>query len=171
MSTADDDARLAPEEVRAIETLSRQYENKRAACIEALKLVQRNHRWISDGRLRALAPLLDMTPDELDGVATFYNLIFRRPVGRHVILLCDSVSCWIMGHDALLQHLERRLGIRRGETTADGRFTLLPIVCLGHCDHAPAMMIDDALHGDLDAARIDALLDACRGAVLRWNAR
>lgn len=161
MSTAEDDARLAPGEVRAIEALSRQYENKRAACIEALKLVQRNHRWISDGRLCALASLLDMTPDELDGVATFYNLIFRRPVGRHVILLCDSVSCWIMGHDALLRHLEQRLGIRRSETTADGRFTLLPIVCLGHCDHAPAMMIDDALHGDLDAARIDTLLDAC----------
>ena len=121
-------------------------------------LVQRRHRWISDRRLREVATLLEMAPDELDGVATFYNLIFRRPVGRHVILLCDSVSCWLMGHDALLDRLQQRLGIRRGETTADGRFTLLPIVCLGNCDHAPALMIDEDLHGDVEPARLDTML-------------
>ena len=159
---AEEDSGLTPEDVRAVEELCRQYEDRRAACIEALRLVQRNHRWVSDRRLRELAALLGMAPDELEGVATFYNLIFRQPVGRHVILLCDSVSCWIMGHDSLLEHMERRLGIRRGETTPDGRFTLLPTVCLGHCDHAPAMMIDDDLHGDLDAARLDALLDSYR---------
>lgn len=162
MSIAEDDAHLTPEDTRAIEDLTRRYEDKRATCIAALKIVQRHHRWVSDGRLRELAALLDMAPDEIEGVATFYNLIFRRPVGRHVMLLCDSVSCWIMGHDALLDHLERRLGIRRGGTTPDGRFTLLPIVCLGHCDHAPAMMIDDDLHGDLDVACIDAVLEAYR---------
>ena len=94
-----------------------------------------------------------MTPDELDGVATFYNLIFRKPVGRHVIMLCDSVSCWIMGYERLRAQPDDAAGHRLGETTADGRFTLLPIVCLGACDHAPAMMIDDDLHGDLDAER------------------
>jgi NADH-quinone oxidoreductase subunit E len=162
MSTAEHDAGLTDEETRAIEALARRYEDKRAASIEALQHVQRHHRWISDKRLREVAALLDMAPDELDGVATFYNLIFRRPVGRHVIMLCDSVSCWIMGHDTLLAHLEARLGVRRGGTTADGRFTLLPIVCLGHCDHAPALMIDDDLHGDLEPARLDAVLDAYR---------
>ncbi len=163
MSTADaDEAALAPEEVRAVTALAAQYDDKRAASIEALKLIQRNHRWVSDSRLRELAALLDMTPAELDNIATFYNLVFRRPVGRHVIMLCDSVSCWIMGQEELLGHCRRRLGLSPGMTTPDGRFTLLPIVCLGHCDHAPAMMIDDDLHGDLDPARLDALLDGYR---------
>jgi NADH-quinone oxidoreductase subunit E len=92
-------------------------------------------------------------------VATFYNLIFRRPVGRHVIMVCDSVSCWIMGCDRVRKHLHDRLGIGPGETTPDHRFTLLPIVCLGCCDHAPAMTVDSDLHGDLDPQKIDAVLE------------
>jgi NADH-quinone oxidoreductase subunit E len=166
MSIAEDNVRFASsdpltaDDIRAIEELARQYADKRAACIEALKCVQRTHRWISDERLRQVAALLDMSPDELDGVATFYNLIFRRPVGSHVILLCDSISCWIMGQPELRRSLEQRLQIKQGETTPDGRFTVLPIVCLGHCDHAPAMMIDDDLHGDLDTGRLDKLLES-----------
>jgi NADH-quinone oxidoreductase subunit E len=100
-----------------------------------------------------------MTVDELEGVASFYNLIFRKPVGRHVILICDSISCWIMGYERMREHLTTRLGINLGETTADGRFTLLPIDCLGACDHAPALMIDDDLHGDLDPEKIDEILN------------
>ena len=85
--------------------------------------------------------ILGMTAEELDGVATFYNLIYRRPVGRHVILMCDSVSCWIMGYDRMRACAKKSLGIAPGETTADGRFTLLPVPCLGTCDKAPAMMV------------------------------
>jgi len=134
------------------------YAEKRAASIEALKVVQQHRGWVSDEALDEVAELLEMTPDELDGVATFYNLIFRKPVGRHVILICDSVSCWIMGYDNLRGHLRSRLGIDLGETTADGRFTLLPSVCLGACDHAPVMMIDDDLHLDLTPEKIDQIL-------------
>jgi NADH-quinone oxidoreductase subunit E len=155
----EQDAGLAPEERLDIVALTHGYESKRAVSIEALKLVQKRHRWVSDCHLNEVAALLDMSAAELDAVATFYNLIFRRPVGRHVIFLCDSVSCWIMGRDALLAHIQERLGVTNGQTTSDGLFTLLPIVCLGHCDHAPAMMLDGELHGDLDADRIDALLD------------
>jgi NADH-quinone oxidoreductase subunit E len=162
MSTVEQDAGLTAEDRQAIEALSREYEDKRAACIEALMLVQRNHRWVSDRRLSETALMLGMTPDELEGVASFYNLIFRRPVGRHVIMLCDSAVCWIMGHDRLLEWLEQHLGIKRGGTTPDGRFTLLPIVCLGHCDRAPAMLIDDEIHGDLEATRLAAVLEAYR---------
>ena len=92
MSTVDDTSVLSPAEIEAVTALARQYEARRGACIEALRLVQRSHGWISDERLREVARLLEMSADELDGVATFYNLIFRRPVGRHVILICDSVS-------------------------------------------------------------------------------
>jgi len=134
-------------------------ETKRAAGLDALKVVQKRFGHISDAHLAEVAALLDMTPAELDGVATFYNLVFRRPVGRHVILLCDSVACWIMGERAARAQLRDRFNIKPGETTADGRFTLLPIVCLGHCDHAPAMMVDQDQYGDLDSERLDAILE------------
>jgi NADH-quinone oxidoreductase subunit E len=150
---------LSDVERQEIEAELQHYEQKRAACIEALKIVQRHQRWVSDESLREVAAMLEMTPDELDGVATFYNLIFRKPVGQHVILLCDSVSCWIMGYARLREHLKARLGVNLGETTADGRFTLLPIVCLGTCDHAPALMIEDELYRDLDPVKLDAVLD------------
>jgi NADH-quinone oxidoreductase subunit E len=149
---------LSDVERREIEAELQHYEHKRAACIEALKIVQRHQRWVSDESIHDVAALLEMTPDELDSVATFYNLIFRKPVGKHVILLCDSVSCWIMGYVQLREHLKARLGISLGETTADGRFTLLPIACLGTCDHAPALMVDDELYRDLDREKLDAVL-------------
>jgi NADH-quinone oxidoreductase subunit E len=90
-----------------------------------------------------------MSPAEVDSVTTFYNLIFRRPVGRHVILICDSVSCWIMGYEQVLNHIKRRLGVEIGQTTTDRRFTLLPIACLGACDKAPAVadQVGQALAG------------------------
>ncbi len=150
---------LTEEEKREIEAEFPHYEQKRAVGIEALKVVQRHRGWVSDEVLREVAAFLEMTPDELDNVATFYNLIFRRPVGRHVILICDSVTCWIMGYERLLQALQDRLQIRLGETSPDKRFTLLPIVCLGTCDHAPAMMIDEDLHQDVDLSRLEEILE------------
>ena len=99
-----------------------------------------------------------MSTADLDGVATFYSMVFRRPVGQHVILVCDSISCWVMGYDPLLAALQERLGIGLGETTDDGRFTLLPIPCLGACDGAPAMMIDDDLHTGVDPDGLDDIL-------------
>ena len=149
---------LTPEEIEEIQAEFQRYEQKRAVCIEALKIVQRRRGWVSDDTLRDLAQYLDMTADELDSVATFYNFIFRKPVGRHVILICDSVSCWIMGYDRILDRLKEQLGIGFGETTADGRFTLLPNVCLGACDHAPVLMIDEDLHRDVDPEMLDRIL-------------
>ena len=149
---------LTEEERREIEAELPRYPQKRAVCIEAMKIVQRRHGWVSDEALRDIAQILEMTPDELDSVATFYNLIFRRPVGRHVILVCDSVSCWILGYERLRERLSAHLGIDLGQTTSDGRFTLLPIVCLGTCDHAPALMIDNDLYRDLTPEQLDQIL-------------
>ncbi len=132
---------------------------KRAACVEALKIVQRYRGWVSDENLRDIAGVLEMTPDELDSVATFYNLIFRRQVGRHVILICTTISCWVMGYEEILNYLQERLGIRPGQTTADGRFTLLPVPCLGACDGAPAIMIDDTLYINVSQVLIDNILN------------
>lgn len=132
---------------------------KKAATIEALKVVQKHRGWVSDKSIKDIAEFLEITPDEVDSVATFYNMVFRREVGRHVILLCDSVSCYILGYQKILEKLNSKLNITFGETTKDGRFTLLPIPCLGTCDHAPAMMIDNDLHRDLDSDKIDSILE------------
>jgi NADH-quinone oxidoreductase subunit E len=149
---------LTPEEKREIAEEQGRYPDRRAVCVEALKIAQRARGWISDETLRELAEHLGMTADELDGVATFYNMIFRRPVGRHVIFLCDSDSCWVMGEEALRARLKARLGIDVGETTEDREYTLLPVACLGACDHAPALLLDRELHGDLTEQTVDELL-------------
>jgi len=150
---------LAPEERPEIEAEFPHYPNRKAVCIDAMKIVQKHRGWVPDEALHDIGELLGMSEADLDGIATFYNLIFRRPVGRHVIYLCDSVSCWIMGADHQCRHASERLAIRPGETTADDRFTLLPIVCLGACDHAPVMMIDDDMHLDLTPEKIDQILE------------
>jgi len=124
---------LTAEERKEIEAEMARYPTREAVCIDAMKIVQRHRGWVSDESIRDIGELLQMSCADLDGVATFYNLIFRKPVSPHVIMLCDSVSCWIMGYDRIREHLTGRLGIRFGETTADNRFTLLPIVCLGAC--------------------------------------
>jgi NADH-quinone oxidoreductase subunit E len=131
---------------------------RKAAGIEALKVVQHHRRWISDEALNDVAQYMQMSPEELDSVATFYNMLFRKPVGRHIILVCDSVSCWVMGYDNLLKNISQRLNIKLGETTTDGRYTLLPNCCLGTCDHAPALMIDNDLYRDVTIQQLDDIL-------------
>lgn len=135
------------------------YEQRAAAGIDALKIVQRHTRWISDETLREVAEYLGMTAEELESVATFYNGLYRRPVGRHVIRQCTSVSCWIFGCDRLQKHLQQELGIKPGQTTADGRFTLVPVQCLGACDRAQVLMIDDDLHGNIDEKNLAQVLE------------
>ena len=95
----------------------------------------------------------------MEAVATFYNLIYRRPVGRHVIKVCDSVACFLTGYEGVREELCRQLGVGLGETTADGRFTLLPICCLGACDRGPVLMIDEDTHFDVSAQAIARLLE------------
>lgn len=150
---------LTEQERQEIEREMAHYPDKRSVCIEALKIVQRHRGWISDESLRDLSLLLGLTRDELDSVATFYNLLYRKPVARHVILICDSVSCWVTGYEFLREHFRTRLGLTVGGTTADQRFTLLPIVCLGACGGAPAMMVDGDLYENLDPEKIDRILE------------
>jgi NADH-quinone oxidoreductase subunit E len=149
---------LTTEERGEIEAKLANYPNTQGVSIEAMLIIQRHQGWVSDEKLRDLSELLRLSVADLDGAATFYNLIRRRPVGRHVALICDSVSCWIMGSERICEHLCNRLGTPLGSTTSDGQFTVLPIVCLGACDHAPAMMIDGTLHEDLDEPKIEEIL-------------
>jgi NADH-quinone oxidoreductase subunit E len=149
---------LTAEETQKIEKEIRLVPVRKAACIEALKIVQQHRGWVSDDTLKEVAIFMEMSPAELENVATFYNLIFRKPVGRHVILLCDSISCWVMGYETIRDYLNEKLGIRYGETTPDGRFTLLPNCCLGTCDCAPALMIGNDLYRNLTPDQLDDIL-------------
>jgi NADH-quinone oxidoreductase subunit E len=149
---------LTEEEKKEIEEETRNCEQKHYAVIEAMRIIQRHRGWIPDETIKEISELLGMTPDELDGIATFYSLIFRKPIGKHVILICDSISCWIMGYEKILRHLKTKLGIELGETSADGKFTLLPVACVGTCDNAPAMIIDNEVYRNLGVDQIDDIL-------------
>ena len=153
---------LSAEEIEAIEAEVAHLPDRESAAIEALQIVQAKRGWVSDTSLAAIARLLGMSAAALDSIATFYNLIFRQPVGRHVIMMCDSVSCFVMSCDQVHQAITENLGIKPGETTEDGRFTLLPIVCLGACDRAPVVMIDDELVGNLTPEQVPTLLEQYR---------
>lgn len=150
---------LHPADETAIVRELDHYEQPQAATIEALKIVQRRYGWIPDGAIPAIARVLGIGPAAVEGVATFYSLLFRQPVGRHVILICDSSSCFLTGFDELKAALVQQLGIDYGETTQDRRFTLLPVCCLGACDGAPAMMIDDDTYGPVRPEDLDTLLE------------
>jgi NADH-quinone oxidoreductase subunit E len=152
---------LTPDELALFEHGLSLEENPRSACVAAMKFIQDRRGWVNDEAMVWLAKKLDMSLADLESVATFYSLVFRKPLGRHVILMCDSVSCWIMGCESVRDHLRRRLGIDLGETTPDQRFTWLTIPCLGACDMAPAMMVDEVLCGPLTPELIDNILDAC----------
>jgi NADH-quinone oxidoreductase subunit E len=136
---------------------------RNAVAIDALKIVQEHRGWVSDESLRAIARHLEMSPEELEGIATFYNLIYRRPVGEKVILLCNSITCWIKNCDKIQQKISEQLGIGLGETTADNQYTLLPVTCLGACDRAPVMMVGKELEQDLSTERINQLFGGTGG--------
>jgi NADH-quinone oxidoreductase subunit E len=154
---------LSQVEISAIEHECALYESRPAAAIDALQIVQRERRWISDESLYAIADMLGMSATELEGIATFYNLIYRQPVGQHVIHLCNSITCWLHDYQSIAEHLRQSLNIEFGQTTADGNITLLPNVCLGCCDKAPALMLDGELVDSLDINTIDKLLQGLKG--------
>lgn len=145
-------------EIREIIAEMSHYEDKAAVSIEALKIVQKHRRWISDECLVAVAELLELAPAQLEAVATFYNLIYRKPVGRTVIHCCDSVTCWMLGGDRIREALCRRLNVEPGEMSGDGEYTILPSACLGACDHAPVALVGDELRVDLTENAVNEIL-------------
>ena len=148
---------LSPAELAEIDAEISHVPYRSAVAIDALKIVQAHRGWVSDASLRAIARHLEMSAEELDGIATFYNLIYRRPVGEQVILLCNSISCWIKGCEQVQQKISAHLGVELGQTTADNRYTLLPVTCLGACDKAPVMMVGEELHQNINDQTLQAV--------------
>lgn len=163
LMVADDDIDfhqyLSSAELKAIEHEVSIMETRESAGIEALKIVQQQRGWISDDSLTAIAQCLNISTAQLEGVATFYNLIYRQKVGHYVIHLCDSISCHLTGYEQILNVIKRHLNIDYGQTTADGQFTLLSNACLGSCDKSPAMMINGKHYHSLTSESVVAILN------------
>ncbi|PPI86720.1 NADH-quinone oxidoreductase subunit NuoE [Candidatus Pantoea edessiphila] len=150
---------LSDEEYHAIIKEKKYYETSRSVCIEALKIVQQKRGWICDSAIESIAAILNLPSSEVEGVATFYSQIFRKPVGRNIIRYCDSVVCYINGYKDIQLKLEQNLNIKPGQTTLDKCFTLLPVCCLGNCDKGPTIMINEETYIKLKPEDIDVLLE------------
>lgn len=149
---------LTASEIAAIEHEASIMETREAAGIEALKVVQNHRGWVSDDSLYAISDLLAMPVAQLEGVATFYNLIYRQAVGEHVIHLCDSIACHLTDMNGVLEAIKQYLQIDYGQTTQDGKFTLLSNACLGGCDKAPVMMVGSMHYEQLTPDRAVEIL-------------
>jgi NADH-quinone oxidoreductase subunit E len=136
---------LSDTERRELEDAVKHYPDKRGATI--------------DDTLLEIAQFLEITVEDVDSVATFYNLIFRKPVGRHVAFVCDSISCWIKGCEQVQEQLKTLYNADLGQTSPDGRLTVLPIACLGHCERAPALMIDQDVYGNVTPEKIEQIVE------------
>lgn len=149
---------LSDAERKDIDEIIAHSETRQAASIDVLVAVQEHRGWISDETLQEISEYVQIPANELDGVATFYNLIYRKPVGKHIINVCDSISCFVTGCTKMRAELERKLEIKTGETTKDGKFTLLVVQCLACCDRGPAMIIDKDLYGPVKNEDLDEIL-------------
>lgn len=150
---------------RELKTRIAQAVTNREAVVDVLKSLQAHYGWLTDEAIAEAAELLGLTTLEVDELATFYEMLYRRPVGKKVIHVCDSISCWAVGGETLLAHLARILGVEPGGTTADGIFTLLPCCCLGNCGEGPTMMIGDTLYGRVTLERVEDILATERTSV------
>ncbi|MGA9236218.1 MAG: NADH-quinone oxidoreductase subunit NuoE [Desulfobacterales bacterium] len=151
---------MLPEKIR--EDLQRQVaavDHPRELAVDVMFALQAHYGYLSDAALVEAASLLGMTTLEVEELATFYTFIYREPVGKYVIHLCDSVICWMDGYESLRDYLCRKLQIELGGTTSDGLFTLLPVCCIGYCDRSPAMLINRKVYGPLTPEKIDAILE------------
>ncbi len=153
---------LSPERERELDEILKRYPTKMAACIPALHLCQDQNGWISEDVIAWVSARLDLPPAHVKGVVTFYTLFNQHPVGKHTVWVCRTLPCALRGAGDVLEHCERRLGIKPGETTADGAITLRTAECLASCGTAPMMQVDKAYHENLTVEKIDRILDKLR---------
>jgi NADH-quinone oxidoreductase subunit E len=151
---------LLSEKSRAeIQRLRREYPDPQSALLPALFLAQRDYGgWLPEPAFDQVAEAMGLSPSLVSAVASFYTLLHRQPVGRHLVQVCTNISCSLLGADHLLEHIGRKLGIKPGETTPDGAITLVEVECLGSCGTAPMMQVDDQYHENLTEEKVDQIL-------------
>jgi NADH-quinone oxidoreductase subunit E len=145
--------------LREFEVLKARYPDKEALILPTLHIAQREFGYVSDETIVYIAGLLGFTPARIEGVATFYTMYNRKPVGKYHVQICRNISCSLLGAEHLIAHISKKLGIKPGETTPDGKFTLSCAECLGSCGTAPVMQVNDDYHENLTVEKIDAILD------------
>ena len=133
-------------------------DHPREMVVDVMLALQDHYGYLSDEAVGATAGLLGMSPLEVEELATFYTFIYREPVGKYVIHVCDSLICWMDGYESIQNYLCKKLDIAVGTTSADGLFTLLPVCCIGYCDLSPAMLINRKVYGHLTPQKIDSIL-------------
>ena len=153
---------FSPEQLTEVRRLQGLYPDARGALLPVLSMAQETFGYVSAEVEAYVAGLFGLSPAHVHEVVTFYTLYFRHPRGRHVISVCHNLSCHLAGAPRILDHLKGRLGIDVGETTDDGRVTLLAVECLCACEHAPMMQVDDRYEFDLTPERVDRLLTRLR---------
>jgi NADH-quinone oxidoreductase subunit E len=152
-----------PETLRPqVEEALTHYPNRRSAVLPVLWIAQRNWGWLSPDVLRLVARTVELPDPEVFGVATFYTMFNLKPVGRHHLQVCMTLSCSLVGADRLFQHLRQKLGIDHGETTPDGRFTLRRVECLAACGNGPCLQVNEDYHENVDPAAADRILEALK---------
>jgi NADH-quinone oxidoreductase E subunit len=159
MNTNEKTSGLSEKNLGRIEQLKKRYQQPQSVLLEALWMWQEQYGWISEEGMRYTGDLLGVPYHHILGVVTFYTMFNRKPVGRHKIEVCTNVSCMLRNSERLLKHIEGRLNISTGETTADNRFTLIEAECLGSCGTAPVIQIGERYYENLDTAKVDKILD------------
>jgi NADH-quinone oxidoreductase subunit E len=156
---------LPKEMIEMLEQKITSADHPRELVVDVMFALQNYYGYLTDEALEEGARLLRMTPLELEELATFYDFIYREPVGKFVIHICDGVVCWMNGYGSVINYLSEKLGIKPGDTTKDGLFTLLPTACLGYCDLSPAMLINGRAYGPLTPEKIDDILERLRAEI------
>jgi NADH-quinone oxidoreductase E subunit len=139
--------------------LASRYPVARSAVMPALYIAQQEEGYITQEALQAVAEAIGITVDDVESVATFYTMYYQQPPGRKVIKVCTSISCYLRNCDGLVRHLEQRLGIKRGETTADGNYTLMTTECLASCGTAPVLQVNNEFVENVTPEMVDALIE------------
>jgi NADH-quinone oxidoreductase subunit E len=155
-------ARLSPENVDLARQIVGRYPRPRSALIPLCHVAQQQDGWLTEEAMEHIAELLDITPVEVLGTASFYEMFKLEPVGRYVVNVCTNISCLLRGGEELLEHCEARLGVKAGATTPDGLFTLEDVECIAACTEAPCLQVNYRYFTNLSHADADALLDDLR---------
>jgi len=155
-------ARLNPQNVDLAREIIARYPRTRSALIPLLHVAQEQDGWVTEDAMSHIADLLDITPAEVLGTCSFYEMFKREPVGRYVVNICTGISCMLLGSDDLLHHATETLGIKAGATTDDGLFTLQEVECIAACDGAPCLAVNYRYSTDVSNAGFDALIDDLR---------
>ena len=151
---------LSESACKQIQDLISQYPRKRSALIPSLHLVQKELGYISRDTMREIAEIFEISPNEVHEVTSFYTMFHRNPVGKYVLQVCTNISCQLCNAEGIMDHLTNRLGIKPGETSPDGKFTLVEVECLGSCGTSPVVQINDDYHEELTPEKLDKILDS-----------